>query len=71
MYGWNIHLGYVLSKLHVMLPIIWDFALGKQSHTYIMLYVERYFYNKEEYINIYIGDICIYNNREKYRLESL
>ena len=34
----------------------------KQSHTYIILYVEHYLYNKEVYINIYIyvGDIYIY-----------
>ena len=34
----------------------------EQSHTYIILYVEHYLYNKEVYINIYIyvGYIYIY-----------
>ena len=32
----------------------------EQSHTYIILYVEHYLYNKEVYINIYICWRCIY-----------
>ena len=32
----------------------------EQSHTYIILYVEHYLYNKEVYINIYIYMLEIY-----------
>ena len=42
MYGWDIHLRYVLSKSHVMSPIIWDItSWNNRIHIYIIIYRTR------------------------------